>query len=290
MSDPLRTEGSRMPDTGLLHSDRDAKIEQLLLSGLDYYFAGEYEQAVNVWTRVLFMDRGHARARAYIERARSALAERQREGEELLHNGLDAFARGEAGEARRLLDAAVARGASADLAFGVLDRLQRLEPAPVPAPEPEMHIRERAPLVTTPVVHRGRRGVAVWVVLAAALAAAGVGLVTRRSSWPSRSFLLSLLGQEAPAAAPPLVLAEPEPALPRRGESALTRARAQAAGGHLREALGTLDFVLPTDAQFDEAQELRGSLQRQLLDLAPVGGVPTTAVRPAAARRAASAK
>ena len=38
----------------------------------------DYEQAIHVWTRVLFLDRGHARARAYIERARSALAERQR--------------------------------------------------------------------------------------------------------------------------------------------------------------------------------------------------------------------
>ena len=29
--------------------DRDAKIEQLLLTGLDHYFAAQYQQAVNVW-------------------------------------------------------------------------------------------------------------------------------------------------------------------------------------------------------------------------------------------------
>src|SRR5262249_29755097 len=62
--------------------DRDAKIEQLLLTGLDHYFAAQYQQAINVWTRALFLDRSHARARAYIERARSAMAERQREAEE----------------------------------------------------------------------------------------------------------------------------------------------------------------------------------------------------------------
>ena len=50
-----------------------------------------YEHAINVWTRALFLDRSHARARAYIERARSALAERQRESEELLQNGVAAF-------------------------------------------------------------------------------------------------------------------------------------------------------------------------------------------------------
>ena len=60
-----------------------------------------YDLAINVWTRALFLDRGHARARAYIERARSAIAERQREGEELLHTGVAAFERGDGAAARR---------------------------------------------------------------------------------------------------------------------------------------------------------------------------------------------
>ena len=68
-------------DSGSSSSDRAALIEQLLLAGLDQYFSGHYEQAIHVWTRVFFLDRGHARARAYIERARGALAERQREAE-----------------------------------------------------------------------------------------------------------------------------------------------------------------------------------------------------------------
>ncbi len=68
-------------DSGSSSSDRAALIEQLLLAGLDQYFSGQYEQAIHVWTRVFFLDRGHARARAYIERARGALAERQREAE-----------------------------------------------------------------------------------------------------------------------------------------------------------------------------------------------------------------
>src|SRR5947199_294993 len=92
MSDPLRTDGTRARD-GAPAPDRDAKIEQLLLLGLDHYFAARYELAINVWTRALFLDRSHPRARAYIERARSALAERQRESEELLQKGIAAFHR-----------------------------------------------------------------------------------------------------------------------------------------------------------------------------------------------------
>src|SRR5689334_22028136 len=106
-------------------ADRDAKIEQLLLAGLDHYFAAQYEQAINVWTRALFLDRNHARARAYIERARGALAERQRQFEELLHKGVAAYDRGETDEARRLLQAAIDGGAPPDEALALLERLNR---------------------------------------------------------------------------------------------------------------------------------------------------------------------
>src|SRR5580765_4955421 len=110
MADSSRTDGSRAIEPAA-DPDRDAKIEQLLLSGLDHYFSAQYDQAINVWTRALFFDRSHPRARAYIERARSALAERQRESEELLHNGVAALDRGDGAEARRLLQAAIDGGA-----------------------------------------------------------------------------------------------------------------------------------------------------------------------------------
>src|SRR5262249_24779441 len=136
MSDPLRTDGIRSHDVESAQS-RDAKIEQLLLLGLDQYFAGRYELAINIWTRALFLDRSHARARAYIERARSALAERQRESEELLQNGVAAFNRGEPDEARRLLQAAMDAGAPAEEALAVLEPFNRLAgPIPAPAAQP----------------------------------------------------------------------------------------------------------------------------------------------------------
>src|SRR5467141_5130161 len=131
MSDPLRTDNSRALDAAP-EADRDAKIEQLLLVGLDHYFAAQYEAAINVWTRALFLDRSHPRARAYIDRARSALAERQRESEELLQNGVAAFQRGESDEARRLLQAAIDGGAPSEEALAVLERLNRLETAITP--------------------------------------------------------------------------------------------------------------------------------------------------------------
>src|ERR1041385_8151035 len=125
MTDSSRSDSAHAHDAASA-IDRDAKIEQLLLAGLDHYFARQYEHAINVWTRALFLDRSHARARAYIERARSAMAERQRESEEMLQHGVDAFRRGESDEARRLLNAAIDRGAPTDEALVVLERMNRL--------------------------------------------------------------------------------------------------------------------------------------------------------------------
>src|SRR6187402_2689365 len=118
MLDPLRDQESS-----------ESRIEELLLAGLDHYFNGQHELAISVWTRVLFLDRTHARARAYIERARGAIAERQREGEELLQTGAAAFKRGDADDARRLLNSAIERGAQPDEALSMLDRLERIAPA-----------------------------------------------------------------------------------------------------------------------------------------------------------------
>src|SRR5262245_61718857 len=127
MADP---QSSPSAPSDLSASDReDARIEQLLVAGLDQYFAGDFESAINVWTRVLFLDRHHDRARAYIERARSAQAERQRQTEALVHEGLVAFDKGDVEHARALLSDALDRGASQDLTIGVLDRIERLDVA-----------------------------------------------------------------------------------------------------------------------------------------------------------------
>src|SRR5688572_21503695 len=137
MSDPLRTHPYNDSTPPADEAERDAKIETLLLAGLDQYFVGDYAQAIDVWTRALFLDRSHARARAYIERARSAMAEQQRESEELLHNGVAAFERGEIEAARQMLNAAVQRGGAHDVALAFLTRIDRIHAATPAEQEPD---------------------------------------------------------------------------------------------------------------------------------------------------------
>ena len=81
MSDDAPLPTATPPAPSSPPDDQAARIDQLLTAGLDEYFAGRYDGAVQVWSRVFFLDRSNARARAYIERARSAVAERQRVAE-----------------------------------------------------------------------------------------------------------------------------------------------------------------------------------------------------------------
>jgi hypothetical protein len=279
MSDPLRTDGLRAHADVASGSDRDAKIEQLLLIGLDHYFVGRYELAINVWTRALFLDRSHARARAYIDRARSAQAERQRESEELLQNGVAAFQRGEGDEARRLLQAAIDGGAPSEEALAVLDRLNRLEPAAPPAASPrsERAARTRLPrtALAAPRSVTGTLGLGALVVLALA---AGIGALGGLSAGKELLDVRSIIAlarvaarpDPAPAAVSAPIARETPLPLPRRGETALLRARTLAANGHLRDALTALDEVRFTDIQRPDADRLRADIQHQLLALTPL--------------------
>jgi tetratricopeptide (TPR) repeat protein len=251
MADPLRHDEPTSDVSG-----RNARIEELLLAGLDHYFTGQHELAINVWTRVLFLDRTHARARAYIERARSAVAERQREGEELLQTGVAAFQRGDADDARRLLRSAVDRGVSPDEAMALLDRIDRLASPIDPAPA------VRARRVWRPArVEAGPRGGGIsFMTLVLVL---GIGLAA------GASVVIFIDAYRAPRTAAPAMSSavEREDPLPiaASAEVALTRAKELQARDQLREALDVLSTVRFGDPLREQADRLRGAIQDELL-------------------------
>jgi tetratricopeptide (TPR) repeat protein len=289
MADSSRTDGSRAiadaPD-----ADRDAKIEQLLLAGLDHYFAARYESAINVWTRALFFDRSHARARAYIDRARSALAERQRRSEELLESGVAALDRGHGSEARRLLQAAVESGARADELHPLLDRLNR-HPGGGPASIDDGSARPTAVLKAATQAHmpvapsgprapaRSRFAALLAMTLLAVVAVGGYSVAT----WEPWSWLGGQDVGGTSATSP--ASGETELPPPTRAEMALGRARALALRGRLHEALSALDLVRATDTEKFDADRLRGDIQRQLLELSPPPSLATSTRDGEAARQ-----
>jgi tetratricopeptide (TPR) repeat protein len=276
MADPLSSLSRQPAAPG--SSGEDARIEQLLVTGLDHYFAGEFDTAINLWTRVLFLDRTHDRARAYIERARSAQAEQQRQTEALVHEGLAAFDRGEVDRARSLLSTALARGASHDLALGVLGRIDRLD---VPAIETRpRRLKRVGPAVRSPRRTGGRLVRAVmWTVAALLTVALGV------AAWWAWTTEAWLPRSPATATRPRTVVLPTSPSripAPAAAETYMRRGQQLFASGRLRDALLEIEQVPIGDPLRVEADRLRAAIQRELLGLALTGtaSAPTSAERP----------
>jgi hypothetical protein len=284
MTDPTAPDASR-PGPGSFDPERDAKIDELLLAGLEHYFAGRYQEAINIWGRVQFLDRSHARARAYIERARGALAERVRHSEELLHEGVAAIQRGDGETARGLLESAAAHGESRDVALDYLARLDHLATAgsghDTARDQPKAQARRRRSVVSRGFAGRAPGPVRTWPLVAGVLVIGA--LVVVASAFDLFKPLVEL--SWGTRIAGPTVPTEPEPLpIPRAGELSIGRARALSAAGRLRDALAQLDHVIPGDPSYAEAEQLRAEIQRVLVQEpgqtepaampAPEGSVP----------------
>jgi hypothetical protein len=254
MSEPLPTDPAVAGS--LSAADREARIEQLLLSGLDQYFSGRYERAINIWTRVAFLERGHGRARAYIERARGALAEGQRESEELVHAGIEAYNAGELQAARDLLTRATTAGSS-DTALLFIDRLQRLDAASGTNPVAPAARPSTEPLVA--VLPADRQG---WLLTAGVSVAVAAGILL--ASLPVASWLAQLpITPPATQAGP---VAEQLPIVT-ASDMRIARARALFDRGSLTDALRTLDEVDVGDLRRPDADRLKADIQRALLGM-----------------------
>lgn len=284
MPDPQSSPST--PAGGPGPAGEDARIEHLLVGGLDHYFAGDFESAINLWTRVLFLDRHHDRARAYIERARSAQAEQQRQTEALVHQGLDAFHRGDVEHARTLLSDALDQGASHDLTLGVLDRIERLDvgsgrgSVPLRGRQPRSAAVVRAAVPVTATRSSPARFWGLTLVLMVGLGAAS-WWIWNTAGWPA---LWPAQAAAARMAAIPEVNA-PLP-VPSAAEAYMRRAQHLFETGKLRDALAEFDRVPAGDPLRASADDMRAHIQRELLALALADSAPTSAApsRPAAPR------
>lgn len=253
MADPKRLESVPNGDA----AERDTQVEALLVDGLDKYFNGRYEEAIHLWTRVLFLDRSHARARAYIDRARTAVAERQRRSEEMLQASHALLEQGETAAARELLSEAIAESGDDDHAAALRVRLERVE---------RMHAASRAGLApattSTEVVpgwtwpRRSRTAAGSAVVLVA-----GLLLVIGVTSTEVQDWLGLRSDREQ------LLSTTVAPRLPvlSSGDVALIRAQTLFSRGRLAEALQVLDRVGPESPTRAAADELRVRIQQLLL-------------------------
>lgn len=253
MTDPnQRSSHATNPSSG-----GDQRVDALLTEGLDHYFAGRFEYAIHLWTRVLFLDRHQPSARAYIERARGALAERQRRTDEALQAVAALLDAGDATEARVRLSQVIAGGGDDERTAALRLQLERLERAAGGAPRIHAVAEARAGWWAYAVAAANyrirRRDVTTAVVVVALTAVAASPALRAR------------LGFQPEVV--PTVVASVPPAVPvlSVGEVALIRARALYARGRLAEALAVLDRVGDEQVERTDADRLRVEIQRVLL-------------------------
>ena len=275
MTEPLRTAPGS--ETSADAADREALIERLLLAGLDHYFEGRFEQAVNIWTRVAFLERGHGRARAYIERARGALAERQRESDELLHRGLEAYRTGDLTGARELLTRAAAAGSS-EPALVFLQRLGVAEAGQAAAAPVAQIAYDGGTWAGRPFRrHSDKPIVAATNWLATLAVCVGIASASLMAAPPIASWLGE--GPSAAAAAD----RPTDDALPmvRGAELRVSQAKALFEGGKPHDALRLLESIDRGDPLRGDADALTAAIQTRLLATVSPGepdkARPTTA-------------
>jgi len=252
------------PPAGPSVSDEHAaRIDQLLMAGLDEYFAGRHDRAVQVWSRVFFLDRTNARARAYIERARGAVAERQRVAEAAQAAAADTESSRAPQEARGAVEARPASDRDALLVVsGAL--AARLAPA----------VAEPVAVAPPPVTAASRRARTAHLLL---VAAAGVLLFVAGYTVAARDRLAEWVnGVAAKPAAPPAVA-------PRASDVALAEARQALDAHRYDDARRALARIPADDPLRPKADALRDALQRAWPAAVSPMLAPDVPVSPAAA-------
>jgi hypothetical protein len=212
---------------------------------------------------VLFIDRTHARARAYINRARTAQGERLRRADEMLHAAGDLLTRGDLDQARRLLaNAEQASGADEKVAelWARLERVERTRQ--VSAAVSSVAIVDARPVRSWRWVGRIGAQVVAAAAFAVLLASAIASPVV--AEWLAGSGE-SASRRTAASASRPLEVLSAE-------DVALVRTRQLYARGRLAEALTVLDRVDGASGSREAVDQLRVEIQRWLL--MPRRGVP----------------
>jgi tetratricopeptide (TPR) repeat protein len=89
--------------------DSKHRIQELLAEGQEAFDQGQYQNAIDAWSRIFLIDLDHAEANERIEAARKLKAEQERVADEQLHEGIRAFEEGRAEEARRVFEQVLAQ-------------------------------------------------------------------------------------------------------------------------------------------------------------------------------------
>jgi tetratricopeptide (TPR) repeat protein len=284
---PLSTEPAAQLDT-----ESQQRIDDLLAEGQQAFDGGEYQGAIDAWSRIFLIDIDHAEANKRIEEARKLKAEADRKVEEKFHEGLANLESGENDAAADSFRAVLEMQPSHLQARDYLEKLEAGEvPVPVEIPKPAeadsfdgdpaaVDLEASGELDEKPTAKpdRGTKAVGDRMVSVkkspfkskSFLAIAAVGLIAALGgSWylfKNRDKYFPNAAQEAPTTT------APDP---------VARANGLHEQGRTSIAIAQLRRLPPDHPQYDEAQALIASweLEQAPVDVGPGGPSPQELAR-----------
>ncbi|HVF59491.1 MAG TPA: tetratricopeptide repeat protein [Thermoanaerobaculia bacterium] len=278
-------------------SESDRRIADLLAEGQAAYDRGDYQNAIDAWSRIFLIDIDHQEAASRIEQARKLKAEGERQVEEVFHDGLSHLDAGDTAAARAAFERVL------EMQPGHLtarELLQQIEAGKVPAarpaalsssavasplrdgpagataaaelkeeilvpPEPgEARSGERRTLPAAAAPARPARGLRTF-----ALVGGAVALLVLAGAW----FLFQNRDRFFPNSAAEPAAAETDP---------IARATALHREGRAPFAIAQLRRLPPGDPRYKEAQEL---IRRWEAEAAPAAAAAPVLAPELAARR-----
>jgi tetratricopeptide (TPR) repeat protein len=119
-----------------MSDDDQRKIDQYLTDGDRAFDAGDYSQAIDLWSRIFLIDVTNDQASDRIERAKKKRREIEQKAEPILSAGVDAFERGDTAKAHADLSEVLRIDPRNATAQDYLDRLGETVPGNKPEPAP----------------------------------------------------------------------------------------------------------------------------------------------------------
>lgn len=242
----------------------DDRVAALLAEGQTAFDTGEYQTAIDSWSRVFLIDLDHAEASDKIEEAKRLLAEREREAEELYHTAIEKLEHGDTQGARESLEATIKRQPGH---VGAREHLGRLEAGGTPAagestaapsqPEGDDLAAESQQPIPPP------RPVSVGDV-ELGTGPSAPARAERKSGLSPQFLALAVLGLVVVTAGAWYLYSRRDSVFPNSGGTTagaeeihvIDRAQRQYAGGRLDAAITSLERVPATDPRHSEAQAL----------------------------------
>jgi len=121
-----------------LDSESEQRINALLGEGQEAFDTGQYQSAIDAWSRIFLIDIDHAETSRRIELARKLKAEVERQIEESFHEAISMLESGKVDEAREAFQKTLELQPSHMGARDYLEKLDKGDLAPAEAKQPEV--------------------------------------------------------------------------------------------------------------------------------------------------------